>query len=1003
MSLKQFIFDTYGLDGELTRLGGDLDENYLFEGDFGKHIFKLMHHSFDRPLVEMQAAALAHIQTKNVSFETPQVIPALSGELLTYYVAEGRKRTAWLISHLSGTLMAKARPWKPSLTASLGGTLAKLDKALADFNHASLRRPFHWDILQAGWVKEKLHLHQNPKRRAIVAAICAQYDTLLSQLDTCPKIPTHHDANDMNLFVKERLGKDEISGIIDFGDMVYSARIGEVAIAAAYTAMDSDDPLANAAALLRGYHRESRLTEAEIALFFPLLRMRLAVTVTNSAERVLTEPDDPYLMLHNAPGWRLLERFHSINEGLVTGYFRKACDLSASPTSDAISQWLKDKSGTFAPMFKDTDLSSAYTLDLSYSSATAVNTPEAQDTKALNASIADAMAKAGASIAIGGYGEARPIYTGAAFGRNSDKPLAPIRTHHLGVDISLAAGTPFYAPMDGTVWDVGYAADPLDYGGYVILEHTIPSGEQFYSLYGHLERASLTHLEEGGKVAAGGLIGRVGGYDENGGWWPHIHLQLMTETPVRDSTPPGACEAVLFEAARSLYPNPAAFMGVENSATKWVPPNTEALLKKRKQTTPENQKLSYQKPLHIARAWKHYISDTEGRTYIDAYNNVPHIGHCNPAVIAAVTEQMKLVSTNTRYAHDSLTAYADALTSRLPAELSVCLFTSSASEANELALRLARKTTSAKNMLVMEHGYHGITTGAMAISPYKFGQPGGDAQEDWVHITPQPDAFRGQYAASEHVADDCAADTQAIIDGILAKGQKIAGYISECLPSVGGQIVMPEGFLKAVYRSVRAAGGVCIADDVQTSLGRLGRYYWGFEYQQVVPDILVLGKPLGNGFPLAAVVTTPEIAADFAAGPEFFSTFGGSTVSCTAGLAVLNAIDAGDLQRNAHDIGAYLDAGFRKLKNSHPVIGDIRGMGLFWGLDLVTDPRTRVPATDIASYVKNRLRGRGVLIGTDGPNDNVLKIRPPMTFDKPAADTLLFELGLVLAEARAQI
>jgi len=1003
VSLKQFIFETYGLAGELTRLGGDLDENYLFEGDFGKHIFKLMHHSFDRPLIEMQAAALAHIQTKKVSFETPLVIPALSGELLTYYSAEGPKRTAWMISHLSGTLMAKARPWKPALTASLGGILAKLDRALSDFKHPSLERPFHWDILQAGWVDEKLHLHQNTEQRAIVEAVCAQYDTLRPQLDTCPKIPTHHDANDMNLFVKDDLGSNQISGIIDFGDMVYSARIGEVAIAAAYTAMDSDDPLANAAALLSAYHAEEPLTEVEIALFFPLLRMRLAVTVSNSAERVLTEPDDPYLMLHNAPGWRLLERFHGINETLVTGYFRKACGLSASPTSNAISDWLTDNHGNFTPMFKGADLGKAYTLDLSYSSATAVNTPEAQDTIVLNASIADAMTKANVSIAIGGYGEARPIYTGAAFGRNSDKPLAPIRTHHLGVDVSLAAGTAVYAPVGGTVWQAGYAADPLDYGGYIILQHSIPTGEQFYSLYGHLAPESLSHLKKDNKVRAGDLIGEVGVYSENGGWWPHVHLQLMTETPGRCSTPPGACEAGLFEVARSLYPNPAAFMGIENSATEWVPPNTAALLEKRGQTTPANQKLSYQKPLHIARAWKHYISDTEGRTYIDAYNNVPHVGHCNPSVIAAITEQMKLVATNTRYAHDSLTAYAHALTSRLPAELSVCLFTSSASEANELALRLARKASGAKNMLVMEHGYHGITTGAMAISPYKFGQSGGDAQEVWVHVTPQPDAFRGQYAASANVANDCAADTQAIIDGILAKGQKIAGYISECLPSVGGQIVMPEGFLKAVYRSVRAAGGVCIADDVQTSLGRLGRYYWGFEYQQVVPDILVLGKPLGNGFPLAAVVTTSEIAAEFASGPEFFSTFGGSTVSCAAGLAVLDAIDTAGLQQNAQEIGAYLEAGFKKLQNSYPVIGDIRGMGLFWGLDLVTDPISRAPASDIASYVKNRLRERGVLIGTDGPEDNVLKIRPPMTFDKPAADTLLFELGLVLAEAGVQI
>lgn len=237
----------------------------------------------------------------------------------------------------------------------------------------------------------------------------------------------------------------------------------------------------------------------------------------------------------------------------------------------------------------------------------------------------------------------------------------------------------------------------------------------------------------------------------------------------------------------------------------------------------------------------------------------------------------------------------------------------------------------------------------------------------------------------------------------METGHKLAGYISECLPSVGGQIQLPDGFLKTIYAQVRAAGGLCIADDVQTSLGRLGDFYWGFEYQNVVPDILVLGKPLGNGYPLAAVVTTEAVAEAFGEGPEFFSSFGGSTVSCAAGLAVLKALEDGGLQANAQQVGTHLKAGFQRLQRRHVAIGDIRGMGLFWGLDLVKDTATREPATATAAYVKERLYERRILIGTDGPFDNVLKIRPPMTFDIAAADTLLHNLELVLSEKMAQI
>jgi 4-aminobutyrate aminotransferase-like enzyme len=339
----------------------------------------------------------------------------------------------------------------------------------------------------------------------------------------------------------------------------------------------------------------------------------------------------------------------------------------------------------------------------------------------------------------------------------------------------------------------------------------------------------------------------------------------------------------------------------------------------------------------------------------------------------------------------------------LPAPLSVCFFVNSGSEANELALRLARAHTGARDMLVMDHGYHGNTTGAMDISPYKFSRPGGPGAADWVHVTPLPDAYRGPFkAADEDAGLKYARLVEEKMRAVLADGRRIAGYISECAPSVGGQIILPAGFLREVYRCVRQVGGVCIADDVQTALGRLGAVFWGFELQGVVPDILVLGKPLGNGHPLAAVVTTPEIAASFAAGPEFFSTFGGNSVSCAVGIAVLDVLAEEGLQANAARVGAELLSGLSELARRHPLIGDVRGAGLFLGVELVNDRTTLAPATQQASYIKDRLRERRILLGTEGPYDNVLKIRPPMTFDAAAASRLLEMLDETLAEDRAQ-
>jgi 4-aminobutyrate aminotransferase-like enzyme len=359
-------------------------------------------------------------------------------------------------------------------------------------------------------------------------------------------------------------------------------------------------------------------------------------------------------------------------------------------------------------------------------------------------------------------------------------------------------------------------------------------------------------------------------------------------------------------------------------------------------------------------------------------------------VVRAGQAQMAVLNTNTRYLSDPLVEYAARLSATLPQPLEVCFFVNSASEANELALRLARAHTKSRDMLVLDAAYHGHTTSLIDISPYKHAGPGGTGAPAWVHVAPLPDDYRGPYKRSDPDAGaKYARDAAALIDDVLARGRGLAGFIAETCPSVGGQLILPPGYLAGIYGAVRSAGGVCIADEVQTGLGRMGTHFWAFEAHGVVPDIVVAGKPLGNGHPMAAVITTRAIADSFDTGMEFFSTFGGNNVSCAIGLAVLDVLRDEGLQEHARRVGERMLAGFRPLVERHALVGDVRGSGLFLGVELVRDRDTLEPATEEASWIANRMREEGILLGTDGPWHNVIKIRPPMTFDMESAERLV--------------
>jgi 4-aminobutyrate aminotransferase-like enzyme len=456
---------------------------------------------------------------------------------------------------------------------------------------------------------------------------------------------------------------------------------------------------------------------------------------------------------------------------------------------------------------------------------------------------------------------------------------------------------------------------------------------------------------------------------------------------------PGVARPSFRRAWSSLCPDPNLIAQVPAALFPTPTPSKDETLLRRQQAFGGNLSIAYRSPVRIVRGWMQYLFDDEGRRYVDAYNNVPHVGHCHPRVVEAGAAQMRVLNTNTRYLNDVVNEYAERLAATLPAPLRVTYLVNSASEANELAIRLARAYTGARDMIVVEGAYHGNTTTLIDVSPYKHAGRGGEGAPDWVHTVPLADDYRGPHKRGDPAAGArYAAHVGAVIGRLGAMRRQLAAFIAETCPSVGGQIVFPPGYLADVYARVREAGGLTIADEVQTGLGRMGTHYWAFEAQGVVPDIVVMGKPLGNGHPIGAVVTTRAIADAFDNGMEYFSTFGGNTVSCAIGLAVLDVVRDERLQSHALAIGNRMLDALRPLVDRYPLVGDVRGSGLFLGVELVRNRETLDPAGAEASFVVNRMRERGVLAGTDGPYHNVVKIRPPMPIAEGDADLIVAEL-----------
>jgi len=581
---------------------------------------------------------------------------------------------------------------------------------------------------------------------------------------------------------------------------------------------------------------------------------------------------------------------------------------------------------------------------------------------------------------IGRYDEIRLLYTEDSFAHETNNGPA-WRTLHLGLDVFTDAGQAIYAPLDGKVVLADKNDLPKDYGHVIILEHQTDDGDTFYTLYGHLSASSLEATKVGDEIQQGQVFAWLGDHNDNGDWVPHIHFQIIMDLLGNLSNFPGVADPRLRDLWLSICPDPnliLRIMGLEDHAYTIIEPS--ALMERRADLLPQNLSVSFRSdPLHILRGYGVNLYDHHAQAYLDTVNNVAHVGHENATIVKAGQQQMAILNTNTRYLNTVILDYAEALLETLPEHLEVIYFCNSGSEANDLAMRLARTHTGHDDMIILEQGYHGHTTHCIDVSSYKFESGGGKGIQSGIHKLDIPDTYRST------TPNDLGPAASNQIDAIP---NAIAGFIGEPILSCGGQIVPPAGYFQSIYQAVRAKGGVCIADEVQTGFGRVGDHFWAFELHDIDPDIVTMGKPIGNGHPLAVVATTRAIVDSFDNGMEYFNTFGGNPVSCTIGHAVLKYIQDHELQWHAQWIGGYLIAGLSELQEEHPCIGDIRGHGLFLGIELVDDPVAKIPSQAKVHYVVKRTNDNKIQMSRNGHYHKQINLKPPMVSTQPPYNRL---------------
>ena len=966
-AIAEVLGEQFGLQAvTVSALGGEIDQNSAVElRDGSRVVVKVSPPRADPDLIRWQHELLRLAGRDDVlgPVQVPTMLPARNGDTVVSVDRDGSRRLVTVQTWMPGTTLSELGTHSTGLLTELGSTAARLVRALTEAPDRPGETRHHWDLLRAPEaIAQGIDSVEDRNRIAEVRRILSWFTRALDDhQESLPASVVHHDLNDFNVLARRGPdGRHHVHAVLDFADALHTVRISELAIAVAYAMLRTPNPLSAAAAVIRGYAAELELTDAELSVLYPLAAARLCVNAVTWTKRC-AQSGHAYGHDRMRHTWPTISLLAATPPELAEIVFREAAGAPVDPP---------------VPLQVSEARRALPHLDL-------VPFDPAHE---IITGILPGSARVG-----------RHLQADAGTSARRSTEGGEAATLRLGVEIKSAESFRVLTPLAAIVErrGRGTAVDGLAYGPFLVLRHERDGAETIWSRWTGLSSS----LRQGASVCPGELIGDTA--TGRSDWAPaalHVAIFRSLETALiaeRVLVPPSEAAAW----AR-VSPDPWEFLGL---ADDWrsdadTEGSTERLLATRDTHFARSQRSYYDRPMTLVGGRGAWLFDEFGRSYLDTINNVSHVGHGNPRVVAAATSQLHRLNTNSRFVYPGIAQYAERLAALLPDPLEVVFLVCSGSEANDLAIRMARHVTGRTDVLVVDGAYHGNTSVLTGLSPNRYKGPGGTGPDPTTHEVEQPNLYRGQFTYGDAAAGPkYAADVKRQVERLVANDRPPAAFIAESAMGTAGSIFYPDGYLERAFAAVRTAGGLCIADEVQVGFGRFGDVFWGFESQGVVPDIVTMGKPIGNGHPMAAVVTTREIADAFDTGMKYFNTFGGNPVSCAIGTAVLDEIAAQGLQEGAADTGRHFAGVLTDLAAKHELIGDVRGHGLYLGIELVRDRETKLPAADEASLISELMKDEGVIVYPTGADGNVLKIKPPMTFTADDADLFASVLDEILS------
>jgi 4-aminobutyrate aminotransferase-like enzyme/Ser/Thr protein kinase RdoA (MazF antagonist) len=948
---ERLVADEFGFTIEARSMGSQQDANFLLCDADGAAVgvLKVANGAFGEVEIQAQDAGAAHVAERLPDLRVATVLETAGRPARVLRGDTGE--VARIVAFLEGGTLTGPDYLSPAVIERLGALAGMVNRELADFAHEGVHRTLQWDLREATRLIDLLAHHiDDPERRRVVEQVRRVEGARIDAL--APRLPVsviHGDITDDNVV---RSGDGTPDGLIDFGDLNTGWSVADLAVAvASILHHDGATPLSTLPAI-RAFHRERPLTDDEVQALWPLVLLRGAVLVASGWQQAAIDADNDYAREAREHEWRILENALTVPAAVMTALVQRDLGVPVTPLALPAS---------FGPMI-DAPLDVTM-LDLS---------PDSDDMDEGCWLVAGRESQLVHDRLAAGADAVSTIHLQPRLTRSPRLSREEPATAATGVDVWFARDTDVHAPWSGRV----------EHGTGEVIDVAVIDEERALVLRITAEEADVQAPEA---VTAGTTLLRV-----KGGSRLRITVaasQIDVPDFVRASESPGW---------RAVLADPLPLLGGANEPVERAPLDAAHLVRQREEHFATVQEHYYRHPPRIERGWQQTLIDVDARCYLDMVNNVAALGHAHPGVQRAVSRQLRRLNTNSRFNYGAVAEFSARLSDLLPGPLDTVFLVNSGSEAVDLALRIALATTGRPDVLAVAEAYHGWTLASDAVSTSVADNPNAlETRPDWVHTVDAPNAYRGRYRGAE--ASRYADDAVAAVHRLAAEGRPLAAFIAEAFYGNAGGMPLPDGYLAQVYAAVRQHGGLAIADEVQVGYGRLGEWFWGFEQQGVVPDIVTVAKAMGNGHPLGAVITSRDVAERYRNQGYFFSSAGGSPVSSEVGLAVLDALRDEKLQQNAREVGAHLKHRLTLLADKHELIGAVHGSGLYLGVEFVRDRATREPATSETAAICERMLELGVIIQPTGDRLCVLKTKPPLCLDRESADYFVDALDRVLS------